>query len=155
MMKTHYAVQMLQNDYGAVIDDDRLEDWPDFFIENCFYRITTRDDYADNLPLGIIYANSRNMLVDRVTAIRNANIFEDQGYRHIIGSPRILESGNGEINAQTNFVVIRTMQTGDAMLFASGVYADRISETGETLKFIEKTVILDSSKIDTLLAIPL
>ena len=40
-------------------------------------------------------------------------------------------------------------------LFASGVYADRISETGETLKFIEKTVILDSSKIDTLLAIPL
>jgi anthranilate 1,2-dioxygenase small subunit/terephthalate 1,2-dioxygenase oxygenase component beta subunit len=40
-------------------------------------------------------------------------------------------------------------------LFATGRYEDRIAVAPDGLRFAEKTVILDSRQIDTLLAIPL
>jgi hypothetical protein len=41
------------------------------------------------------------------------------------------------------------------MLFATGRYEDRIVFDGAEAAFAEKTVIIDSRQIDTLLAIPL
>jgi len=40
-------------------------------------------------------------------------------------------------------------------LFAAGRYLDQIDVTAEPYHFIERLVILDSQKIDTLLVIPL
>jgi len=56
--------------YADCIDDDRLEEWPDFFVENCRYLITDRESHAAGLRHGIIYAASRGMLTDRVMAMR-------------------------------------------------------------------------------------
>ena len=76
--------------------------------------------------------------------------------RHVIGPP-IVEAGQGGlIRAQTPFMVVRTMHSGEPILFASGRYDDRIMLTGpDAPRFAEKTVVLDSRQIDTLLAIPL
>jgi hypothetical protein len=53
-------------------------------------------------------------------------------------------------------MVARVMRTGETMLFATGCYEDRIVLDGpEVAHFAEKTVIIDSRQIDTLLAIPL
>jgi len=41
------------------------------------------------------------------------------------------------------------------MLFASGIYRDRIDVSHVPCRFIERIVVTDSHKIDTLLAIPL
>jgi hypothetical protein len=40
-------------------------------------------------------------------------------------------------------------------LFASGCYLDRIDVTATPFRFKERIVVLDSDKIDTLLAIPI
>src|SRR5438477_13181902 len=56
--------------YVDCIDEDRLEDWPDFFVEQCRYVITSRLSHEAGLPHGVVYAASRGMLVDRVTALR-------------------------------------------------------------------------------------
>jgi len=151
----HFLVQDLQTRYAAAIDNDELEAWPAFFTEDGRYRITTKSDHAEGLPLGIIYATSRAMLVDRVTSLREANIFEDQGYRHVISPPRVLEADAMAIRAETNFMVVRTRHDGDMRLFAAGRYLDRITVTGDQLLFAEKICVIDSDKIDTLLAIPL
>jgi anthranilate 1,2-dioxygenase small subunit len=47
------------------------------------------------------------------------------------------------------------MHTGESLLFASGRYLDRIRIDGKQPQFEEKTVVLDSRSVDTLLAIPL
>jgi hypothetical protein len=47
------------------------------------------------------------------------------------------------------------MHTGETHLFATGRYHDRIVLENGVARFAEKTVILDSRLIDTLLAIPL
>ena len=141
--------------YAQAIDDNRLEAWPEFFTEDGRYRVTTAENVERGLPLGLIYATSRAMLRDRVRSLRDANVYEAQRYRHVIGAPLITAGQGGFIDAQTSFLVVRIMHTGETMLFASGSYRDRIVFDGGEARFAEKLVILDSRLIDTLLAIPL
>ena len=153
----HVTIQNLNARYGAAIDDDRLEAWPDFFTEDGRYRVTTAENFARGLPLGMIYATSRAMLRDRVHSLRDANVYEAQRYRHVIGVPLIEAGEGGAVQAQSSFMVARIMQTGESMLFATGRYQDHIvfDPAGAGAHFAEKIVILDSRLIDTLLAIPL
>ncbi len=141
----------LNADYAAAIDDDRLEEWPDFFVEDCFYKITSADNLRDGNEAGIVYADSRGMLADRVLALRRANIYERQTYRHIVGMPRL----TGQATAETPFLVVRTMRDGRMDLFVSGRYRDRLVDLSGSLRFAERIVICDSSHFDTLVAIPL
>ncbi len=141
--------------YADCIDDDRIEEWPDFFVDDCRYLITSRDAHEAGLRHGVIYCASKGMLIDRVTAMRRANIFEPHRYRHIIGQPRLGRVEGGIAEARSNFLCVRIMHDGQSRLFATGRYLDRIAVAAEPYRFVERTVVLDSQKIDTLLVIPL
>ena len=141
--------------YVDCIDEDRLEDWPDFFVEQCRYVITSRASHEAGLPHGVVYAASRGMLIDRVTALRQANIFEPHRYRHIVGPIRIEQVGATVAQVRSNFIAVRIMHDGEMGLFAAGRYLDRVALTSQPYRFIERLVVLDSQKIDTLLVIPL
>jgi 3-phenylpropionate/cinnamic acid dioxygenase small subunit len=138
---------------ARALDTDRLEDWPGFFEESCLYVVTTADNLAKGYQAGLIYADSRAMLADRVLALREANIYERQRYRHILGLPFIAGEADGIVSAETSFAVIRTMRDGHMMVFAAGAYHDRI-RTG-SMRYVERKVVCDSHRVDTLLAIPL
>ena len=148
-------LETLYTDYAACLDSDALERWPEFFTEDCRYRVTSAENYEAGLPLGLIYATSRNMLRDRVSALRGANIYEPQRYRHLISGIRIEREDAGMLDVTANFLVVRTMQDGGMMLFAAGRYVDRVVRAEGGWKFAGKDVVLDSRQIDTLLAIPL
>jgi anthranilate 1,2-dioxygenase small subunit len=148
-------VERLYADYAHCLDADRLEHWPDFFTEDCFYRVTSAENYEAGLPLGLIYATSRNMLKDRVSALREANIYEPQRYRHLVSSLRAVGEDPDGLNVEANFLVVRTMQDGEMTIFAAGRYVDRVVPDGANWKFARKEVVLDSRQIDTLLAIPI
>jgi 3-phenylpropionate/cinnamic acid dioxygenase small subunit len=155
-IEVQLKVQDLLARYIQAIDDNQLEAWPDFFTEQCRYLVTTAENIEQGLPLGLIYATSRAMLRDRVRSLREANVYEAQRYRHVIGPPLIASGEGTDLRARTNFVVVRIMHTGETMIFASGYYDDRILLVGaEGARFTEKVVVLDSRQIDTLLAIPL
>ena len=162
----------LYTGYAACLDSDALETWPEFFTDDCAYRITSAEDYAAGRPLGLIYATSKNMLKDRVSALRDANIYEPQSYRHLISGVRPFPnppplagegrvgvgrdgSGPDALDAVANFLVVRTMQDGAMTLFAAGRYIDRVVRGEAGWRFAGKIVVLDSRRIDTLLAIPL
>jgi len=148
-------VSRLNADYARAIDDDRLEDWPEFFAEPCLYTITSADNHRHGMPVGIIYADSKGMLKDRVAALREANVYERQSYRHVVGLPAILGERDGAVRAETPFLVVRIMRDGTMALFATGRYLDALVEEAGALRFRERVVVCDSSRIDTLLAIPL
>jgi 3-phenylpropionate/cinnamic acid dioxygenase small subunit len=149
------AVQNLNARYAEAIDEDRLEAWPDFFTDDARYRITTAENVAQELPLSMMYATSRGMLRDRVRALRQANVYETQRYRHIIGAPLLSGVSASAVSARTPFIVVRIMHTGEMMIFATGCYQDRVVFEGSEAQFTDKMVILDSRSVDTLLAIPL
>src|ERR1700745_4105602 len=106
-------LEELYTDYVHCLDADELERWPDFFTEDCFYRITSAENYEAGRPLGLIYATSRDMLKDRVSALREANIYEPQCYRHLVSSINIVKiaaDGAEALDVVANFLVVRTMQ---------------------------------------------
>jgi anthranilate 1,2-dioxygenase small subunit/terephthalate 1,2-dioxygenase oxygenase component beta subunit len=153
---TTFQVQQLQARYIQALDDDRLEDWPNFFTDKCRYLVTTAENVAQGMPLGLIYATTRAMLRDRVRSLRDANVYEAQRYRHMIAPPVIEPGEGGLVHAQTSFMVVRIMHSGETALFVTGRYDDRILLDGaEAPRFLDKIVVLDSRQIDTLLAIPI
>ena len=142
--------------YARCIDNDQLEQWPDFFLERCLYLITNADNHAAGMEAGMVYADTRAMLQDRVLAMRDANVYEDQRYRHLIGAPLVLEQDGALAVVETPFMVARIMRDGSTEVFATGRYLDRVAQQPDgALKFAERVVVCDSTNIDTLLVIPL
>jgi anthranilate 1,2-dioxygenase small subunit/terephthalate 1,2-dioxygenase oxygenase component beta subunit len=132
-----------------------LESWPDFFTPDTVYRVTHIENEQENLPAGIVWADSRAMLEDRVAALREANIYERQRYRHLIGIP-LLQSASAETaQATTPFMVARIMATGETQLFATGVFRDRFVKVNDRLLLAERVAVCDSTVTDTLMALPL
>lgn len=151
------TVENLLARYTHAIDDDDLEAWPDFFVEAARYRITTAENHERGLPLSLVHADSRAMLRDRVNALRHANVYEAQRYRHVFSGVLVTRIDDHTARAVSSFQVARIMHSGETTLFASGRCADRIRLAGENglAQFEERLVILDSRRVDTLLAIPL
>ena len=154
-LRMRLRIEALAADYAHCIDEDRLEDWPGLFTETGSYRVTTRENVELGLPLSLISCQGRGMLVDRIVAMRTANIFEPHVYCHMVGALKVLSAQTGEVKTQSNFTVVRTMADGGMSVFACGRTIDCIVESGDGLKYKDRTVVLDSRRIDTLLVIPL
>lgn len=150
------AIHAFQAAYARCIDDDRLEDWPGFFLADASYRVTSAANHKAGLEAGLIWANSQAMLRDRVSALREANIYERHAYRHLLGLPHVEPQPDGSARAETPFMVARIMRDGATMLFATGRYLDLFArDSSGEVKLRERVVVCDSARIDTLLAIPL
>src|SRR5687768_16731371 len=141
----------VQAAYIRCIDTNALESWPDFFTDDCLYKVTTAENHRNGFEAGIIYADSKAMLTDRVVALRRANIYEKQSYRHILGLPTVVANGGSEAQTETPFLVIRIMHDGQTDVFATGVYLYTLRAQDNQLKFASRLVVCDSSRIDTLM----
>ncbi len=128
------AVEELLHAYVQCIDDDRLEEWPDFFTEDCLYQILPRENAEQGLPIAVMYCDSRGMLQDRVVAHRKAT-------------------------ARSNYAVFRTstdpIHYGTTDVYSVGEYRDKIVFINGVAKFQERIVIVDTSRIQSLLVTPL
>ena len=149
------AIAHLMTQYANVIDNDELERWPRLFTEKCIYQIISRRDFDAGLPIGLWFCDNRGMLEDRVNSVREVNVFEPQVYRHVIGPTEILALGNGIYKTQSSYVVVRTMQDGEMIVFSAGRYLDEIVLNNDTALLQKRIVITDSWRYDTLVAIPL
>ncbi len=155
MTDPYRLISQTQAAYARAIDDDQLEQWSDFFADHCTYRVTSAASHRDGLPGGIVYCTSRGMLKDRISALREANIYERHSYRHILGAPYIVAERGSHVDSETAFMVARIMHTGETALFATGKYIDTyVIEAGQA-RIESRIVVCDSSRVDTLLVIPL
>ena len=154
-MECQFKVQNLLAHSVDSLDQGRFAEWVEFFTDDCVYKIISAENHEQGLPLGVIDCDSRAMLQDRIMALREANIYEDHRYRHILSTTLIKTVDAGRIGAETSYQVTRIMRDGQTMLFSTGRYLDRIVVVGDTLKFAEKLVVFDARGIDTLLVIPL
>ena len=148
-------ITRLQTAYARALDADDLEAWPGFFTDDAFYSVTSAENHRSGLEAGLIWLDGNGMIRDRVTALRDANIYERHAYRHIIGQPFVTEEDDGEVSCETSFLVMRITRDGPTDVFATGSYFDRIRDTGDGPKFARRVVVCDSSHVDTLLGLPL
>lgn len=151
----HYQVGKLLSDYVECIDDDRLEEWPDLFVEDCLYQVIARENADRGLPTSAMYCDSRGMLRDRVVALRHANIYAKHYYRHVLSNVNVKGVQDGEVVVQSNYAVLQTLVEGDTKVFNAGKYLDRIVATPDGLRFRRKVVVFDTYRIPNLLVTPL
>jgi anthranilate 1,2-dioxygenase small subunit len=149
------AIHELIAEYAETIDENRLEEWPDLFTDPYRYLVISRSNHDAGMRQGVIYCASRGMMLDRVFAIRRANLFEPHRYRHVISPIRVKSVLEEVATVHSHFIVARIMADGTTTLFATGRYLDKIDVSGKNYRFKERIVVLDSDKIDALLAIPL
>jgi 3-phenylpropionate/cinnamic acid dioxygenase small subunit len=137
-------VQEFYARYAECLDGGRLQQWPEFFLESCVYRITTRR----NLRLGpeedLVYLSARTAMIDRIVAIGQSEDYEPHTQRHTISNFRIQAASEQELRAQANFQILRTFPEGRTEYFVSGSYSDRIAVSAGRLNFREKICVLDS-----------
>jgi anthranilate 1,2-dioxygenase small subunit len=129
-----YQVEELLYAYVQTIDDDRLEEWPDFFVDDCEYQIIPRENTDLNLPAAIIYCDSKGMLHDRIVALRKANIYPEHYSSHIVSNLRVVSESEGIIHAESNYLVLQTRMDGDTRLYNAGKYIDQVVRVDGQLK---------------------
>jgi anthranilate 1,2-dioxygenase small subunit len=141
--------------YVHCLDDDRIEEWPDFFADNGVYKIVGRDNFDRGLPIATMSCASKGMMQDRVNAIRNASVYSPRYLRHLVSSIQIAGRDGDTYLAHANFVVFQTLQDDETRVFMAGKYRSKISFIEGSAKFQELTVVYDSLQIPGLLVIPL
>jgi anthranilate 1,2-dioxygenase small subunit len=154
-MKQWFELYGLQNRYISALDNDRLEDWPSFFTEDCLYEIVPKENDDAGLPVGIIHCTNQRMLRDRVVSLRNANIFEAHSYRHFVSGLVILAEAEDAVETESSYVVVQTRTDGESFVYQAGRYLDRVVRVGGSWRYARKRVIYDTSRVQTLLATPI
>jgi 3-phenylpropionate/cinnamic acid dioxygenase small subunit len=154
LLEERLQVDDLYARYAEIINDGRLDEWPDLFVEDCQYRVIPRENHERGLPLAIIRAESRGMLHDRITAIRNAMFYAPHYWRHLITGIRVTEANPAALKARANYCIIRTLEDRPSEVFQTGRYEDVIVRHDGRLLFKEKLCIYDSLLVPNSLVYP-
>ena len=150
-----FAVEQLNKAYARCLDDDQLESWPEFFLEEGRYKIQSRENLRAGLYGYVLYFENQAMMRDRVTSLRVANYYNIHVDRHLITNVDVTDVGDGRYTARANYCVIQTDVEGHSEIFSAGEYVDEIEFIDATPRFRERLVVLDTSNIKGLLAVPL
>ena len=149
-----YDLFRLQEHYVTVIDADRLEEWPDLFVEDCIYEIVPKENVDLGLPMGIMHCFGRPMLRDRIVSLRNANVFEPHTYRHMTSGLEFKLLDKDTVEMHSNYVVVQTLTDGESRVYQAGRYFDRVVRTPEGWRYQTKRAIYDTLRVQTLLVTP-
>ena len=150
-----YEIETLTAAYVHALDDAALERWPDFFTEDCLYKVIPRENYENGLPLAIWYCRGRGMLQDRVTAIRETQLFAPRALRHVTGNTLVQGWDDGALRTVTNYAVYESTLDRTSEVFNVGRYLDRVVAEDGRLKYAEKLCVFDTSVVPTSLIHPI
>ncbi|MFZ4758322.1 MAG: aromatic-ring-hydroxylating dioxygenase subunit beta [Burkholderiaceae bacterium] len=142
------------DDYAACLDAVELERWPDFFVEDCRYRVLSRENHDAGLPLSLIYCDGRNMLKDRVTALRETTVYEPRALRHFVAGVRVVSTDGPRVRAEANFLIVESLSDREPTVNLVGRYLDTLLETDAGLLLQDRWCVVDNYRIRTSLIIP-
>lgn len=149
-------VQAFNANYCAVLDHGEVESWPDFFTEDAIYRITARENAERGLPVGLVYAEGRDMIHDRAVAISRTQMYAPRYTLHILSNTRVIDRTDaGDIASETNFLLVQTLVESPSTLHLAGRYYDTFVRDGDQgLLLKERQVIYDTTILANDLVFP-
>jgi salicylate 5-hydroxylase small subunit len=153
--QSYYALTQLYAEYSAALSAGKWELWPEFFIEECSYRLQPRENYERGFPLATLSFESKGMLKDRVYGIRET-LFHDPYYqRHVVGAPLVHKADAERFECEANYAVFRTKLSELSTVFSVGRYIDVVVPTAQGLKFASRLVVYDSEMIPNSVIYPI
>ena len=154
-LELFFQLQALYTDYALAVDSGHWDAWPEFFTDECEYKLQPRENHERGFPLSTLSFESKGMLMDRAYAIRET-LFHDPYYqRHVVGTPVVREVRDGVIHSEANYAVFRTKLDKESTVFNVGRYIDTIVQTPDGLKFAERICVYDSEMIPNSIIYPI
>lgn len=154
-IQTWFSIQQLYADYATAVDSGNWDLWPEFFTDECVYKLQPRENYDRGFPLATMSLTSKGMLKDRVYGITET-IYHDPYYqRHVVGAPIVRQVKDGRIHSEANYAVFRTKYDKESTVFNVGRYLDIIVQTPQGLKFAERLCVYDSEMIPNSIIYPI
>ena len=154
-LELFFQLQALYTDYALAVDSGHWDAWPEFFTDECEYKLQPRENHERGFPLSTLSFESKGMLMDRAYAIRET-LFHDPYYqRHVVGTPVVREVRDGVIHSEANYAVFRTKYIKDITVFNVGRYIDEVVITPQGLKFAKRWCIYDSEMIPNSIIYPI
>ncbi|TWD76491.1 salicylate 5-hydroxylase small subunit [Variovorax beijingensis] len=151
----YFELTQLYARYAQAVSSGQWELWPEFFTDDCSYRLQPRENHERGFPLATLSFESKGMLKDRVYGIRET-LFHDPYYqRHVVGTPLVLKAEADRFECEANYAVFRTKLSELSSVFSVGRYIDVVVRTAEGLKFASRQVIYDSEMIPNSVIYPL
>lgn len=138
-------IEEFNADYCATLDANDVESWPSYFTADGLYRITARENAERGLPVGLVYAEGRDMMHDRAVAIARTQMFAPRYMLHVLSNTRVLSEAADGIRAQTAFLLMQTLVEGPTTLHLAGYYHDRFVRIDGALKLAERQVVHDTN----------
>ena len=153
----HHEIERFHADYAAALDEQRLDDWTEFFAEDAFYVILSKENADRGHPVGLIYCEGRGMIRDRAFALKNTAMFAPRYNRHMISNISCQPPDeNGSISARANYIVLQVLFDNPvATLHQVGTYQDRFVRIDGKLKLAERRCVYDNLLIDNALCLPI
>ncbi len=141
--------------YDDVLNNGELERWPELFTETCIYKVIPRENVEQGLPVAVMYCESRDMLTDRVVALRETALFAPRIARRITSGICLHAIEDDGLRLSASFAVFQSMPDQPSELFLCGGCRDRVVAADGTLRFAERLFIYDSTIVPTSLVYPL
>jgi 3-phenylpropionate/cinnamic acid dioxygenase small subunit len=141
--------------YAGCLDEERFEDWPEFFADPCLYKIVPRENFERGLPLATWLCESKGYLADRVTAIRKTAVYAPRYVRRMVSGIRVLGWTDEVLEVRASYLALETLQDELTRVFNAGQYRDKLVVEDGRLKFREKLCIFDSILVPNSLIYPL
>ncbi len=149
------ALNQLYADYASAVDSGHWDLWPEFFTDDCVYRLQPRENHERGFPLATLAFTSKGMLKDRVYGIQET-LFHDPYYqRHVVGTPVLREVTDTHWRCEANYAVFRTKLSEPSTVFNVGRYLDLVVRTPEGLKFASRECIYDTEMIPNSIIYPI
>jgi len=141
--------------YARCLDENRLDEWPEFFTEDGRYLIQPRDNLDQGLEGYWLYFENKRMLRDRVVSLKDVNIYKIHYERRLVTNVEVTgRDGDGWL-ARANYLVMHTDNEGRSSIFSVGEYRDRIVQSDGALRFRERLVIADTFVVPSHLSMPI
>jgi salicylate 5-hydroxylase small subunit len=141
--------------YDDVLNDGALERWPTMFTDPCVYKVVPRENYERGFPVAVIYCESRAMLADRITALRETSLHMPRIVRRMTSGICLRAIEDGELSLTANFALFQTMPNQPSALFLCGRTFDKVVDEGGTLRFFERVCVYDSTIVPSSLVYPI
>ena len=149
------ALNQLYADYAIAVDSGQWDLWPEFFTDDCSYRLQPRENFERGFPLATLSFTSKGMLKDRVYGIKET-LFHDPYYqRHVVGTPVLRKVEADRFECEANYAVFRTKLSDTSTVFNVGRTIDVVVRTPDGLKFASRQCIYDSEMIPNSIIYPI
>ena len=141
--------------YIGCLDEERFEDWPEFFTEDCLYRIVPRDNFERGLPIATWHSEGRGGLLDRIVAIRKTMNYAPRYVRRMVSAIRPMGWQGAELEVRANYSRSRRCSMSRAGCSCAASTAIGLTVTDGKLKFKEKHCVFDTLLVLNSLIYPL